>query len=59
MSNVKIVSDGIAANTEVLVEGVPMTGISRIEILPIVPRGIVRVKVTIERVSLEMEVQND
>jgi len=46
MQTAKIISDGTVEGTKVLVDGVALKGVSRIEIDPIVPGGAVLVRVT-------------
>jgi hypothetical protein len=36
-TNVRIISGGLASNTEVLVDGVKMSGVRKIEIPPLLP----------------------
>tara|TARA_R110001599_G_scaffold100770_9_gene258139 strand:+ start:5898 stop:6149 length:252 start_codon:yes stop_codon:yes gene_type:complete len=54
MSNVEIVSDGTAIGTKVYVDGEYIEGLTKIEILPIKPNGIVSAVLTIDKVSLNM-----
>ncbi len=53
---IKITSDGTASGTRVTgQDGVPLKGITKIEILPIEPDGIVRAAVTFSMAHLEIE----
>ena len=54
MSNVKIISDGLASGTRVEVDGVRMDGVTRIEILPITKHSDIKAKLTLEFVNIEM-----
>lgn len=54
MSNVKIISDGTAGGTKVFVGNEIMSGVSLIEIDPILPGGLVRARLTVCVVDLEM-----
>lgn len=54
MSNVKIISDGTAGGTKVFVGNEIMSGVSLIEIDPILPGGLVRARLTVCVVALEM-----
>jgi hypothetical protein len=60
ISNVKIVSKGNVFGTEVLVDGVKMTGVQRIEIAPLDARThedpLVRATITVVMSELEMDV---
>lgn len=54
MGNVTIISDGTAAGTKIKVGDGFMSGITRVEIDPIAPNGLVRAKLTVDAVALRM-----
>jgi len=47
-----IISGGAGQSTKVLVDGIELAGVEKIEIDPIVPHEFVRVKLTVHRVKL-------
>jgi len=51
-----IISGGEGRSTRVLVDGIELAGVERIEIDPIVPDAFVRVNVIINRVKLGLSV---
>lgn len=58
MSNIKIISDGTAQGTQVKLGDALLTAITKIEINPISPGGTVTAVLTVDRVALEMELEN-
>jgi hypothetical protein len=54
MSKLKIVSDGTALGTHVFSENTKITGIARIEILPIEPHGLVNAVLTFLAVEIDL-----
>ena len=50
---IKIISDGTAAGTRVYAGDTEITGISKIEIKPIMPGGLVECSLHFERVELD------
>lgn len=58
MSNVKIVSDGTAQGTKVFIGDDYIKGLTKVEIEPIKPGGLVKAKLTINMVTLRAELKN-
>lgn len=58
MSNVTIISDGTGRGTKIKVGAEYMSGVMRVEIDPITPTGIIRVKFTVNAVALRMSIVN-
>lgn len=56
-SNVKIVSDGTPAGTKVLVDGVPMDFVERVDIDPILPDRFLSATIKVNSQYLELEMQ--
>jgi hypothetical protein len=57
---IRIVSDGTAHGTRVLnADGEPIPGVTKIEIEPLEPCGIVRAKLTFHFVELDVVANND
>ncbi len=54
MSKLKIVSDGTARGTSVFYQNTEITGIARIEILPIEPDGLVSAVLTFLAVEIDL-----
>jgi hypothetical protein len=52
MSNIKIISDGTARGTQVVVGDAIMRGITELEILPVIPGGLVRAVIHVNVAAL-------
>lgn len=57
MTKVKVISDGTAENTRVLVNGQALPGVTAIEFGRIVPNEFVTVRIELENVELEIEAE--
>lgn len=53
-NKLKIVSDGTAMGTHVYAGNIEIEGISKIEFLPILPMGVIEVKLTFKVVELDV-----
>ena len=58
MSNVTIVSDGTAMGTTVKIDDSFIKGITKIEFEPLVPTGIIAVKLTLNVVMLNIAIKD-
>lgn len=58
MSNVKIISDGTAKGTKVFVNEEYIKGLTKIEIAPIQPGGIVTAMLTVDVCTIRSELMN-
>lgn len=58
MSNVTIISDGTSQGTQVKICDKFMTGVTKVEILPISINGTVSAKITIDVVSLNVAIKD-
>ena len=58
MSNVTIISDGTAVGTKIKIGDEFMSGVTRVEINPILPGEMIRAKITVDVVALRMQIAN-
>lgn len=58
MSGITIISDGTAFGTKVMVGDKFMSGVTKIEIAPIVPNEVITAKITVDLVSLRLHIRN-
>lgn len=57
-SNIKIISDGTAQGTKVMVGDHFVEGITRIEVKPVKPFGVVEAVITVSMPALELALKN-
>lgn len=58
ISNIKIISDGTACNAQILADGVPLRGVTKIEFAPFEANSILHVTFTVEGVQLDIDMDN-
>lgn len=58
ISNIKIVSDGLACNTQILADGVQLRGVTKIEFEPLIAKGTLNVTFTVEGVQCDIDLDD-